>query len=40
MTRQTRKRIKATLMIIALVVVVTGGFCLAAELDHMAAAIG
>jgi hypothetical protein len=40
MTRQTRKRIKAMLKIIALVVVVTGGFCLAAELDHMAAAIG
>jgi hypothetical protein len=40
MTRLKWKRIKTTLMIIALVIVVTGGFCLAAELDHMAAAIG
>lgn len=40
MTRQTLKRIKAVLLIIALVVFITAGLCLVEVLNDMAAAIG
>jgi len=40
MTRQTRKRIKAALWIVAFIVFVTAAMCLEAELIQRAAAIG